>query len=350
MKGMPVNLSTIKESVNAEYDRVKTNLGNAAHSPAADRTRNALENIVRAIGLVFVAIFKFVIAAVGVFFMFLGAMFLAGLILLLLGFTNIFGHWNIWNDAQLPDLSQFFVNSGHYYLVVIAFIIVVMVPVVALIYGGIKILFNIRTRHPVLRAFILTSWILALILFVTLIIVHSSNLAVESARAESVVVETTHPRVWVAVNDNTEGKRITVNSVLGFRFNYSDPENSIYSEANFYIDAATDDHMKLVLNKKVKNILLDESEHFLDRIDYSWNLQDSVITLDRYLRSDDEDFWMLSEVDVRLLVPEQQVIVLSRQACDLLEDYQRYKYCIGDSSLVGKPAIMTAEGLKLLKN
>ena len=349
MKGMPVNLSTIKESVSAEYDRVKTNLGNAAHSPAAAHTRDAFDNLLRAVGLVFVAIFKFLIGAIGVLFMVLGAILLAVMVLLLLGFTNIFGHWNIWNDAQVPDFSQLFVNSGHYYLVIIAFIIVVAVPVVALIYGGIKILFNINTKHPVLRAFVLTSWILALILFVTLIILHSSSLAVESSTSETADLKTEHPRVLVEVNDNTEGKKITVNSVLGLRFNYSDRDNSLYTRANLYIDESTDASMHLTVNKKVKNIILNESDEYIHRIDYTWQQQDSVIILDRYLRSDDEDFWMLGEVDIKLEIPENQVVVLSRQSCDLLNDYQQSRYCSGDSSLIGRPGIMTADGLKLLE-
>jgi phage shock protein PspC (stress-responsive transcriptional regulator) len=77
MQGKPVTLSTIKESVNAEYDKVKTNLEGMRTSHTADRTRNALENFVRAIGLVLVAIFKFIIGAIGVLFLIMGAVFLA---------------------------------------------------------------------------------------------------------------------------------------------------------------------------------------------------------------------------------------------------------------------------------
>jgi Na+-transporting NADH:ubiquinone oxidoreductase subunit NqrB len=86
---------------------------------------------------------------------------------------------------NMPDFSHLFASSGHYYLVVISVIILVLIPIVALIYGGTKILFDIRTKHPVLRAFLLTAWILALILCVTLIIINSANYAVEASGEQS---------------------------------------------------------------------------------------------------------------------------------------------------------------------
>jgi len=349
MRGKPVNLSTIKDSVNAEYDKVKSSVSGFSKSPAADGTRNALENLMRAIGLVILAIFKFIIGAIGVLFLIIGAVFLAGMIMLLLGFTNIFGHWHVWNGTALPDISQMFANSGHYYLVLVSFVIVVLIPIVVLIYGGIKILFNIKTKHRTLRAFVLTSWILALILFVTLLIVNSTNFSVEASGSQTATIATPkYPKLYLEVRDNTDLKKMTVYSIFDHKFNYSELDESLYSRPELYIHRSEDDQIHLNVEKHVRNVGMNQSQQYLDRIEYAWEQKDSAIYLDRFMRTDDEDFWMFGEVDIKLRIPENQVVVITQQACDLMNYDQQTRYCT-DSLLSGKESVMTADGLMLLE-
>jgi phage shock protein PspC (stress-responsive transcriptional regulator) len=349
MRGRPVNLSTIKESVNAEYDKVRSNLEGFNKSSAAERTRSALENILRAVGLFIVAIFKFVIGAIGIFFLVLGSIFLAVLIMILLGFSNVLGHLQIWNGINLPDFSHLFASSGHYYLLIISLVIVVLIPIVALIYGGIKILFNIQTKHRVLRAFVLTAWILALILSFTLIILNSTNYAVEASGAQSAAIASAkNERVNILVRDNTENQKMTVYRVFDYEFNYSEWDESLYSKPELVIEKSEDADMHITIEKRVKNVAMKNSQQYFDRISYHWEQNDTMIYLNKYLLTDDEDFWMFPEVKVRMKVPEGRVIMISEEACDLLETYQHYRYC-NDSLLAGKNSIMTAQGLMQLE-
>ena len=272
------------------------------------------------------------------------------LIMVLMGFSNVFGHFQVWNGVHFPEISQLFASSGHYYLVVISLIILVLIPIVALIYGGIKILFNIKTKHPVLRAFVLTAWILSLILFVTLLIVNSTNYAVEATGSDSKVIPAAdYPRIQIAVSDNTGDKKITVYRVFDHQFNYSEWDEELYSRPELILETSDDDAMHLTIEKKAKNVGMKNSQQYLDRINYNWEQQDSVLRLDKYLHTDEEDFWMFGEVDIRLRIPEGQVIMFTDDVCELLTYDQQYRYC-SDSLLAGKSSVMTADGLMLLRN
>lgn len=349
MKGKPVNLTTIKESVNAEYGKVRSNIEGMSRSESANRTRNALENLMRAIGLVFVALFKFVIGAIGIFFLVLGSIFLAGLIMLLLGFTNIFGHIQPWHGIYLPDISQWFASSGHYYLVVISLVILVLIPIIALIYGGIKILFNFRTRHPVLRAFTLTAWILALILFITLLLVNSSHYGVGATDTQTATIESpAHPRLRVEVRDNTEDRNMTQYWIFDHKFYYSRWDEELYERAELTIEPSEDDKIHLAVNKHVRNFGVVEAEDVFDRVSYQWEVADSVLYLNEYLHTDDEDFWMFARVELELRVPEKQTLVLSQKTCDLLDSYQRDRYCY-ESEMTEKSIRITADGWESVK-
>jgi phage shock protein PspC (stress-responsive transcriptional regulator) len=349
MHGIPVTLSSIKDSVNAEYDKVKTGLYNINRSPGAERTRNAIENIFRAIGLVFIAFFKFIIGAVGVVFLITGTIFLAIMIMFLLGFTPVFGHFQIWDGIPFPFMSHFFMNSSHYYLLIIALVILVVIPIIGLIYGGIKILFNIRTKHPVLRAFLLVTWILALVFFISIMAMNTSNFAAETSGKQTDIVETTkYPRLYIEVRDNSENKRITQYSIFDHHFEYSKNDNSLYTQPHISLLNSYDDDMSVTVEKRINNVGLRNSQEFLDRVNYNWEQRDSVIYIDKYLYTSDQNFWMFARVDLDLRIPENQVIILSDGMCDLMNFDQQYQYC-SDSALVGKPSIMTGDGLMLLE-
>jgi phage shock protein PspC (stress-responsive transcriptional regulator) len=346
MRGKPVNLSTIKDSVNAEYDKVKSNVQGFSNSPAADSTRNAFENLIRAFGMIIVAVFKFIIGAIGIFFIVLGSIFLAVLIMFLFGLSNVFGGMHVWNGLNLPDFANMFASSGYYYLAVIALIFLVVIPIAALIYGGIKIIFNIQSKHRVLRAFLLTAWILALILFVTLLIVNVPNSAVKATGSQSTVLSATaDQQLRISSRDNTEDRHLTHYWVLGYRFNYSDWDESLYNKAELTLELSPDDEMHLTVLKSIKNVGMKNSQRYLDRIVYNWEFSDSAVVLDQYFSTDEDDFWMFSDVALKLKIPEGQVIVLSQNTCDMLEEDQREKYCGSNNSLIDRPCLMTPDGM-----
>jgi phage shock protein PspC (stress-responsive transcriptional regulator) len=345
MKGMPVTLSTIKESVNAEYQKVKSGFQGMGKSSAAEKTRNALEHIMRAIGLVFVAFFKFLIAFIGVLFLIIGSVFLACLVIVLLGFSNVFGHIQFWNGIDLPNLSHLFVSSGHYYLMLASFVILLLIPVITLIYGGIKILLNFKTKHPVLRAFVLTAWILDLILFISLLILNSTNYSMGASGSNTRIIKTdTYPHIYVDIRDNIENKKITRYSVFNLEFRYSERDESLYHEPELTVVPSEDDKMSLTLERRVKNVGMKNSQHFLDKIDYSWEQDDSVLYLNEYFKTDADDFWLFTQLDIKLSVPKGQVIVLSPKVCDILTDDQRHTYCAKDH-LPGKYVVFSPDGI-----
>jgi phage shock protein PspC (stress-responsive transcriptional regulator) len=350
MRGIPVTLSSIKESVNAEYDKVKSGFHNINRSPGAERARNAFENLFRAIGMVFIALLKFIIGFIGVIFLITGTFFLALMLMFLFGFTNIFGHFQFWDGFPMPFMSHFFFNSTHYYLLVICLVILVLIPIIALIYGGIKILFNIRTRHNVLRAALLITWVVALVFFISILAMNSTNFASESSGKQTRQIEINkYPRLYIEVRDNSEDKRMTQYQVFDREFEYSQFDKSLYTQPHISLENSGTGEMSVTVVKRIHNVGMKKAQFFLDGVNYNWEQKDSVIYIDKYLNTSDNNFWMFAGVDLDIRIPENQVVVLSERMCEVMNFDEQYRYC-NDSALVGKPSIMTADGLTLLKN
>jgi phage shock protein PspC (stress-responsive transcriptional regulator) len=339
MRGKPVNLATIKDSVNEEFEKARTD-----NFSSGDRARNTFEDIMRSLGLVMVAFFKFILAAIGVLFLVLGSIFLAGLIMVGLGLANVFGPLQ-WNGLDLPQLTNFFSNAGHYYTAAISLLVIVLIPIVALIYGGIKILFNVRGRHPVLRAFLLTAWVLALVLFITILIVNVPNSPIEASGSRSSVIEplkNTH--LVLRVKDNTEDRRMTTYSVMGYRFNYSKWDEAIYDHAQLSLAASSDDKYHLTVMKRIKNVDPDNSEYFIDEVEYHWEQTDSVLYLNKYFYTDDDDFWLFAHVDINLEIPKGKGIRITPEICNMMVREQQEQYC-DDRTPAGKKWLMSPDGI-----
>lgn len=341
MKGRPVNLSTIKDSVNEEYQRFRSSEGTAA-------ARTGFENVIRALGLVIVAIFKFIIGVIGVVFLIVGAVFLTALVMGVLGLTNI-GHVELWNGFYMNDMHTYFANSTHLWLAIVALILVVLIPVIALIYGGIKILFNVKSKHPVLRVFLLTTWVLALVLFITLMFVNIPNSPVEAEETNSSTIDTgEYPTLVLASKDNLTGKNITHYRVLGYSFRYSKWDDALYDKVTLEIMPSDDDKYYLAVKKKIKNVDMFDSEDYIDEVNYSWEQQDSVLYLNRYFDTDDDEFWLFAKVDLLLRVPEGKGIVIRSDVCDMLIPDQRESYC--SEVPAGKKWFMSPDGALLQAN
>jgi phage shock protein PspC (stress-responsive transcriptional regulator) len=343
MKGIPVTLSTIKESVTYEYDKVKSNIQQFGHS---DRTRNAVHNVFHAIGLIFIAFFKFIIAAIGVILLVTGTFFLAIMIMVLLGFSNIFGHIHFWN----PGIPEVMMHISQVHWIIVCLIIAVLIPIIALIYGGIKILFNIRSRHPVLRVSLLIIWVVAICAGVSLVALNGPRFSGETHDAQTTVIDQkTWPRLYIRLRDNGSDIHFTRYSVFDENFCYNEETKMLYNEPQLSVVHSYDDDMSVTVEKRLHNTGYHHGRELLDHIGYSWEQKDSVIYIDRYLSTADKNFWMFPEINIRIQVPENQVVILSGDLCNLSNFDDEYRYC-NDSSLMGKPCMMTTTGLTEIKD
>ncbi len=341
MRGRPVNLNTIKESVNEEYERFKS-------SDGAGAARTGFENLMKAAGLIIVAFFKFIIAVTGVTFLIVGSVFLAVLIMGLLGATSVLGNVQLWNGIYLTDLHTFFATPSHLWLAIISLVIVVLIPVIGLIYGGVKMLFNVRSHHPVLRIFLLTTWILALVLFMTLLFVNIPNSPFETEESHSTVIESSQPYLIIDSRDNLSDKKITHYRIFNYRMRHSRWDDAFYDKVSLEIHPSPDDQYHLSVRKKIKNVEFSEYDDYMDEVYYNWQINDSVLVLDRYFNVDDDNFWLFSKVNLSLQVPEGKSIMIRPDACEMLVDHQRDEYC--GNIPAGKKLIMSPDGALLTPN
>jgi hypothetical protein len=309
-----------------------------------------MESLLHSAGLIAVAFLKIILVFIGIVSLIVGSVFLAVLLIMILGFTNILGTIDFWPHYYMPELASFFQNPTHYYATVISLIALFIIPIVALIYGGIKILFHINTRHPVMRAFLLTSWILAFILFITMVVINVPNSPIEASGSDSIAASSPSTSYLVLdVHDNLGHRGITHHRIFHYGFHYSHFDETLYNPAQIHIGLSHDAQTSVNVLKKVKNVDARHADRFLRKVDYNWMQQDSLIRLDRYFQTEEAYFWMFPKVEIQVLLPAGQQIRMKNDVCQMLNETQKKLYC-KDSSLMDKIVVMNETGeLRIIK-
>ncbi|MCK5170720.1 MAG: PspC domain-containing protein, partial [Bacteroidales bacterium] len=171
MRGEKFNISDIEKNVRKEYETVKDNFKNFKNSKDYNRTRNFFESIIYAIGAFFRFIFKFVVAVIGLALVVAGVGFLIGLTgTLIIG--EPFMPWNnifIDDHVIFTDMIHSFVDPNTIWIVTICAVLVVFIPLVAIIYGGFKLLLGLRPHDRPIAGIGFVAWLLSLIVLVVII-------------------------------------------------------------------------------------------------------------------------------------------------------------------------------------
>ena len=109
------------------------------------------------------------------------------------------------------------------------------------------------------------------------------------------------------------------------------------------------DNPQLTIKKYTRNVNMKNADSYLDRIEYDWEQNDSILYFDQFYTLDKEHKWRFPKVDLILKIPEGHVIYISEGMEDILDDVDNMDFYT-EEDMVGKSWIMTRNGLKLFKN
>ena len=147
MKGQPVNIDTIKKSIEEEVDELKNKFGKpGAFSNATKKSSSAVANFFEVLGQLIVNAAKVTFKITGFIIMFILIILLVVLFAGLMGMTHFIGNVNI--PVYLSDLV---LDKGQTTLGVIAIALVIGVPLLMLLYRLIRSLFNIKSESRVIK-------------------------------------------------------------------------------------------------------------------------------------------------------------------------------------------------------
>lgn len=349
MRGENVNLSNIEKSINHEYQQVKKNYEKFRRSESYKNTHNAINQFFQGIGYFLKGIIKIILFIVGF------ALIVSGIatILALVGFTFFDFNWlSYFTDIDFVSFRDFlgFITSGEdYTLLLISSFLAITIPLIALVYGGIKLLFPIKGNDKPFGLGMFVLWFLMVCLSVSLIFIEVQDFRKSESKALSYDVSPKKSDIlYISINDEYESPRNYWSFFFfnneDYRYAYKDGEKVIYGKPSFHIVSTDNEGYELTVENESRGINYDEAHFNLSQIEYDWVLRDSVLYIDPFFTVKPPAKWREPEVDLVLAVSDGKEIVFMENM-DHYVPYVKSEEGHYTKNITGKILTMTDDGL-----
>ncbi len=359
MRGEPVNISNIEKSIHEEIGNLKDTLKNIKNEAKSAYSRNfrnqhpqtAAEKIVD----FFIILGKYFIRAVAII---IGVIFIMVGIFLAIGFISSFAKSNdvIWissmgiSNFSFPVFLKLFLASpGQITLGLIGLTLLIGIPLIMLVYNGIKMIFGFKSRKRIIGISSFTLWFVGLILCLIISLSILSNFSHKSVVTKK--TELNQPingllKVYVKEDNlfdsisDYESKFVigqwNLVSINGKSIRFGLPDLRIVSSEN--------ENYQLLVYYSSKGRNKEEAENHIKKIKFEIHPNDTALILGNCYELPENEKWREQNIKVVIKVPLWKGIYLSPETSSLLHYYsESYD---NSKELSGKKWIMTENGLK----
>ena len=360
MRGEPVNVENIEKSVREEIDILKTkykDLKVKAYVWDSEQTgakaKNFFQRLLDFLVQLIKGILKFFGKFFGVILVILGIVLFMSLMGAFLGFPSAISitdngfHYHQWN----AEVLDFIGTSSQMNWGTLGLILLLGIPLLAMIYGGIKIIFGVRYRNRMIGRVLGTLWLLGLVLSIVIGIQIGKDYRTYAKERSS-----------IGISQDEAGEvlylELTKNQdlVSGYPEYYDDEEedwsmplsengNIMFLEPKFDILRSDNDSMYLEVIKSSQGATKKQSFKRASNISYSVVRKDSVLQFGKFASIFKQDMWRGQKVKLVLRLPVGQTVFLGKDMVHIIYDIDNVSNT-WDGDMVNRRWKMTERGLE----
>lgn len=349
MKGEKVNISNIEKSIKDEYKEVKKNF-EQMRDQNEPKVRDTFDRGVDFLGSALRLLLKVVIILLGIGFVFAGFVTLISFIGSMIFAHSFFGPFSNFHfpGAAFPHV---FLDGTSITLFTIGIILVVGIPLLLLIFAGIKLLFSFKTNNKIIGLTALAVWITGIILLISLSFsqvkgyMHSETRYSENYELKPLTNDT----LYLKTKDNIDFDRHSGQIGLGdIKIINKDDEDIMIGQPTLDIEESYTDKFEIKLRKKARGSSRDIAAENAEEIEYKWQQIDSLVLFDQYFTLPNNKKWRNQNLHITVKVPQGKVIYLDNSMKKIIHDIDNVTNT-WDYDMLGKKWIMKKEGLSLFQ-
>ena len=349
MKGKKVNISNIEESIKDEYKEVKESF-EKIRDKNEPHVRDGFDRVIDFLGTALRLILKVVIILLGIGFVFAGFVSLLSFIGSMIFANSFFGPLS---DFHFPGSTfpHLFLDGASITLFTVGIIIVIGIPLMLLIFAGLKLLFNFKTNNKIIGFSALAAWLLGIILLVSLSFsqikgyMHSSTRHSENHTVKTFNNDTLYLRSVDNVDFNFYDEHLSLDQI---KVIVNNDQEIMVGKPSLDIEKSYTDKFEIKLRKKSRGKTTDKAIDNAESIEYGWIQKDSLITFDQFFTLPTDSKWRNQKLHVTIKVPEGKVIYLDDSMGKIIHDIENTTDT-WDYDMLDLKWIMTKDGLSLLE-
>ena len=363
MKGEKADINNISKAVKEEAEHLKKRMekyGEEFKNMASDgrnMPRNAAEKIVDFLTDVLTNIGKVLIKVIGVFMVIIGVIFFLGLSSSVFGlsFMTDSSNGGEWIDLLLLDGKDF-------YLGILGIVMFAGVPIIMMIYGGIKILFKIKYSNRWVNLSAGIIWLIGFLMVLYVGIKTGSDFNKTAKVRENFSVsqkDTLYLKMHeTPVNsielhesdDDEEGEKNYRRHSRGdndYMIGTNKGIKYLLGHAQLNIIKSQTDKIEMVIVKEAKGGNKSVASERAKNISYVVSQTDSLIEFDNLFKVNNADKFRVQDLSVILKLPVGKVIYLDKSLENMIYDIENVTNTY-DGDMISRRWVMTENGLKCI--
>lgn len=354
MKGINVNISNIEKTIREEFKNVKKSFGRFTGSSAYHTRKQKLQHFFDHAGDLILSFSLFVLrillVTIGVVFLFVGVVTFT-----LLGSTVFFGESvfspTTWGENAFSILAvlQVIGTDIHAHIGLIGVYLTLIVPVILLIYAGVKLVLRIKPRFKYFGLTMLGLWIIGVAMVVTTVAIESKNFRSSGQVTNDYKVEMPNETLYVqAVNADliTYIKENKYMQIDEFYITRQNDVKQVYLRPEFDIVPTGKNAPQLSVMYLAQGKTVADAKSNAKEIIFEWHQSDSLLNLTPFVSIPKDEKWRVHQVNVKLRIPVGTIVFLDESMKYIIYDIQNLQN-MWDNDMVNKKWIMTDDGLSL---
>lgn len=362
MKGEKADINNISKAVKEEAEQLKKRIekyGNEFKNIANNNRvvpRNVAEKMIGFISAIFISIGRVLFKIVGVLMVVFGVIFFFGLFTSMFGITFFSNNFDgkEWIDLLLLDGKDF-------YVALIGIAIFIGMPIIMMIYVGVKILFKIRYSFRWINLSAGIIWLIGFFLLLIVGIRTGSDFS-KTAKVRENTIVVPHDTLCLKMNemsidieelntsdDDKEDEKgfETYKKRNDYMIGTNNGLKYLLGHAQLNIIKSQTDKIILVVVKEAKGSDKRTATHRAKNIIYKISQTDSLIEFDNLFKVNNADKFRFQDIMVILKLPLGKVVYLDKSLESLIYDIENVTNTY-DGDMVNRKWIMTDNGLKCL--
>lgn len=348
MRGESVNINNISKTVNEEMEYLRKRMENLGSRENRERMRHGASRLGGVLGDIFRVIGK----VIAVFFVVLGIIMLVALLGSLFGANNVVHIENngVHTAYSLKELGNvFFTSPSQYNMMLFGVTLLVGIPLIALVYLGIRLLFKVKSNR-IVKMVLFGAWLVGWVFTIWAGIKIGKEL--DDSATSRQQVKLTQPKsdtLYLRMRadsrfdfeDNAYDSRVTLGD---WNLVEVDDKKMVFGYPNLDIVKSETDSFELTVIKSANGPTKKDAQVYARNIRYNFYQTDSLVEFNPYFDIDLGDKFRNQSLRLVLKVPKGKVIFLSKSMNKIIYGIDNIMD-VWDGDMVNRRWIMTPEGL-----
>ncbi len=355
MYGNSIHEARTHDKQNFETQISGAPLNNPAYN-STSRVGNAINEVFRAIGSVFFIIVRVFLIMIGVVFVLTGFLFIVSFVMVFLfkypgAFTFDSAGVNL---IYFPDFLNYMVNPSTVPWIIFLTSVVLILPMLALIYWGVKMIFWFRARDGVASLAALVIWVMSITALAILLFNEGISFA-ERARSTTDVVLPHSPDTLYIMSDlkiaNLKFDKEIALPHEEYSVYINDDKKELYIRPFLNVKLSDDKSTRVEIRKGSAGRTEFDAMRKAEQLSYTYSVNADTLHLDEYFTSPSGRKWAADDININLYIPSGTVLKFEKNPKILLRgshSNESYDYLESRWESDNTVWVMTENGLETL--